>query len=312
MPDLVLSIFPGLDLLGRAFEEHGYCVVRGPDVLWGGDVRQFHPPPGRFGGCIGGPPCQSFSPLANLVRARGYEPRFGNLIPEYERCVAEAAPRWFLMEEVPQAPVPVVAGYAVHDFVLRNEQLAGEDGLGMEQERARRFSFGVRGAAEALDLRRWIKLCALMLPKRTRAVYGTHSGGPWGSLEARREGYDKERAGRMRSVAVLGPGRGTGHSQSEARRFKSREPTVVAGAKDRALVPPRGVARSAGVVSDDTYVKRLAPTSLAAEPSYPGLERETICLSIRFPDWTTHLWHPECQRDDPHRVNDCGRFKMRP
>lgn len=39
---LVLSLFPGADLLGRAFEEVGFCVVRGPDKLWGGDVRAFH------------------------------------------------------------------------------------------------------------------------------------------------------------------------------------------------------------------------------------------------------------------------------
>ena len=44
--DLVLSLFPGLGVLGKAFEEAGWCVVRGPDVIWGGDVRDFNPPPG--------------------------------------------------------------------------------------------------------------------------------------------------------------------------------------------------------------------------------------------------------------------------
>jgi hypothetical protein len=44
MPELVLSLFPGIGLLDRAFEEAGFCVVRGPDLLWGGDVRVFHPP----------------------------------------------------------------------------------------------------------------------------------------------------------------------------------------------------------------------------------------------------------------------------
>jgi DNA (cytosine-5)-methyltransferase 1 len=58
---LVLSLFPGIGLLDLAFEEEGFCVVRGPDVLWGGDVRRFHPPAGKFYGIIGGPPCQSFS-----------------------------------------------------------------------------------------------------------------------------------------------------------------------------------------------------------------------------------------------------------
>jgi len=33
MNRLVLSIFPGIDILGKGFEEEGYCVVRGPDRL---------------------------------------------------------------------------------------------------------------------------------------------------------------------------------------------------------------------------------------------------------------------------------------
>ncbi len=35
MTQLVLSVFPGIDLLGRGFEAEGFCVVRGPDLLWG-------------------------------------------------------------------------------------------------------------------------------------------------------------------------------------------------------------------------------------------------------------------------------------
>jgi hypothetical protein len=48
MNDLVLSLFPGIDLLGRGFEAENFCVVRGPDILWGGDIRSFHVPAGRF------------------------------------------------------------------------------------------------------------------------------------------------------------------------------------------------------------------------------------------------------------------------
>lgn len=36
MNNLILSLFPGIGLLDRAFEEIGYTVVRGPDLLWGG------------------------------------------------------------------------------------------------------------------------------------------------------------------------------------------------------------------------------------------------------------------------------------
>ena len=56
-----------------AFEEEGFCVVRGPDLLWGGDIRRFHPPAGRFDGVIGGPPCQAFSRLRHLVEHNGYK-----------------------------------------------------------------------------------------------------------------------------------------------------------------------------------------------------------------------------------------------
>ena len=39
---LVLSLFPGIGLMDRAFEEEGFCVVRGPDLLWGGNIKTFH------------------------------------------------------------------------------------------------------------------------------------------------------------------------------------------------------------------------------------------------------------------------------
>ncbi len=166
---LVLSQFPGIGLLDSAFEAEGFCVVRGPDVLWGGDIRRFHPPAGKFDGVIGGPPCQCFSLLAHLVRANGHEPKFGNLIPEFERCVLEAEPDWFLMEEVPQAPEPVVAGYGVKSFLLDNSALAGQNGFGLEQRRVRRFSFGTRGR-EAPNLLRWIDLATFLLPDAERTL----------------------------------------------------------------------------------------------------------------------------------------------
>lgn len=97
---LVLSLFPGIGLLDLAFELEGFCVVRGPDVLWGGNVLDFHPPAGKFDGIIGGPPCQAFSQMRHLNPHAGK--KHGNLIPEFERCVFEAQPEWFLMENTPQ------------------------------------------------------------------------------------------------------------------------------------------------------------------------------------------------------------------
>ncbi len=138
MSGLVLSLFPGIGLLDMAFEAEGFCVVRGPDLLWGGDVRRFHPPAGRFDGVIGGPPCQAFSRLRYLVEHNGYE-LAANLIPEFERIAAEAAPAWFLMENVPGAPLPVVPGYEVRPMLVSNR-----DDCGGEQSRERRFSLGSR------------------------------------------------------------------------------------------------------------------------------------------------------------------------
>jgi DNA (cytosine-5)-methyltransferase 1 len=135
---LVLSLFPGIGLLDMAFELEGFCVVRGPDVLWGGDIRNFHPPAGVFAGVIGGPPCQEFSPLSIMVRHNGHQSHFGNLIPEFERCVTEAQPHWLVMENVPPAPEPVVDGYVIDHALLNNRW------IGAEQNRLRRISFGTR------------------------------------------------------------------------------------------------------------------------------------------------------------------------
>lgn len=144
MNNLVLSLFPGIGMLDRAFEEEGFCIVRGPDLLWGGDVRGFHPPPSAFDGVIGGPPCQAFSQMRFINANAG---RHGNLIPEFERVVREAAARWFLMENVKDAPIPEIHGYISRSLLLNNRWL-GED-----QNRLRRFTFGTpSGVPLAIDV----------------------------------------------------------------------------------------------------------------------------------------------------------------
>lgn len=165
MSGLVLSLFPGIDLLGTAFEQEGFCVVRGPDVLWGGDIRLFHPPAGKFDGVIGGPPCQMFSILRHLNPKAGEA--FGNLIPEFERCVSEAAPAWFVMENVPAAPQPAVEGYVVHSIVLNNRQL-GED-----QDRTRRWSFGTPDGLLLLP-----EVAVFQSPRYVQAVTGSARSAP--------------------------------------------------------------------------------------------------------------------------------------
>lgn len=132
---LVLSLFPGIGLLDRAFEEEGFCVVRGPDLLWGGDIRRFRVPRDRFNGIIGGPPCQAFSRLRHMVITNGHKVA-ANLIPEFERVVSEANPAWFLMENVEDAPLPNVPGYHVTAELVRDVWVGGVT------NRLRRFSFG--------------------------------------------------------------------------------------------------------------------------------------------------------------------------
>ena len=134
MSGLVLSLFPGIGLLDMAFEQEGFCLVRGPDLLWGGDVKRFRPPAGKFDGVIGGPPCQAFSALRHINPLVGQ--KHGNMIPEFERCVAAAEPAWFVMENVPDAPGPSIAGYAIQCILLNNRW------FGEAQERTRRISFG--------------------------------------------------------------------------------------------------------------------------------------------------------------------------
>lgn len=91
----LLDLFPGAGLLGRAFEESGFTVVRGPDLITGGDVRDFHARPGVFDGVIGGPPCQTHSSASEIVGTDAVD-----LVPEFVRIVDEAQPDFVTMENV--------------------------------------------------------------------------------------------------------------------------------------------------------------------------------------------------------------------
>lgn len=180
MSPLVLSLFPGIGLLDMAFEEEGFCIVRGPDLLWGGDVRRFHPPGGKFDGVIGGPPCQSYGGLANFQWRWTVKPE--HLIPEFERCIREARPSRFLMENVPAAPLPAASGYAVTDLLLNNRW------LGEEQDRARRFSFGSPAGA-----RLHVPVVALERLDYERTLTSAHGGGR-PRVKGRMKNYPSPRA----------------------------------------------------------------------------------------------------------------------
>lgn len=137
MKYLVLSLFPGIDLFGMAFEREGFCVVRGPDIIYGQDVSTWSTIPGRFDVVIGGPPCVMYSSVG-----RWKKPSQENLIPEFERLVAETQPKCFVMENVREAPLPHVDGYAIKDYVLNSHE------YGANQNRIRRFSFGYPNQGE--------------------------------------------------------------------------------------------------------------------------------------------------------------------
>lgn len=131
---LVLSLFPGIDLLGRAFELEGFSVVRGPDPALGtGDIRQFKAP-ARFDGVIGGSPCQDFS-LARRCPPTGYGLE---MIQEFRRLVTEVAPAWFLLENVPTVPDVKIPGFSHQRIDLKATE------FGLAQNRLRHFQFGSR------------------------------------------------------------------------------------------------------------------------------------------------------------------------
>lgn len=137
----VLSLFPGADILGMGFEQEGYCVVRGPDKIWGGDIRHFFPPPGCFEGVIGGPKCQPFSTNPRTpIRGRDNYEEGVDLLREFCRCVYQAQPLWFLMENVPGVPDVQIEGYTTQRIdVTANE-------FGLKQRRLRHIQFGSRDA----------------------------------------------------------------------------------------------------------------------------------------------------------------------
>jgi DNA (cytosine-5)-methyltransferase 1 len=73
--------------------------------------------------------------LRHIVIANGYE-LAEDLIPQFERVVGLAAPDWYLMENVQQAPLPDVVGYRRCTELLRDVWVGGHT------SRLRRFSFG--------------------------------------------------------------------------------------------------------------------------------------------------------------------------
>ncbi len=174
--NLLLDVPSGLGLLGMAAEAEGYCVVNGPDRLWGRDMRGWHPVKGAFEGVIGGPPCQGVSSAA-MSRRRLDKNMFG----EWGRIVFEAQPDWWLMENTRHAPTLIIEGYASCIYLLNNRWFTQVDGTGPEQNRIRKFVFGSRSGIElvidsvTLQMNPHIEWCVTA----TEASKGRPGHGPW-------------------------------------------------------------------------------------------------------------------------------------
>jgi len=107
-------------------------VVRGPDLIFGGDIRAFYPPPGRFDGVIGGPPCQDFSKARRDVpTGQGVE-----MLNHFKRVVLQSKPKWFLAENVPGVPDIRIEGYSWQRLDLNASD------FGTQQRRLRHVQFG--------------------------------------------------------------------------------------------------------------------------------------------------------------------------
>jgi DNA (cytosine-5)-methyltransferase 1 len=110
---LLLSLFPGIDLFGKAFEQQGACVVQAQDKILGGDIKHFHPPKGRFNGAFGGSPCQDYSRLNRNPSNYSDE-----MLEEFKRVIIESDVDWFLHENVIGAPDFKIDGYYQQRFIL--------------------------------------------------------------------------------------------------------------------------------------------------------------------------------------------------
>lgn len=130
---LVLSLFPGIDLLGRAFREAGCVVVTGPDPIVGSRIEDFVGLSGRFDGIIAGPACQDFSRARRAAKPSGHGL---HCLAELIRVILECRPPWWLVENVPGIPDLEIPGYAVQRLDLTDRECGGL------QRRLRHIQFG--------------------------------------------------------------------------------------------------------------------------------------------------------------------------
>ncbi|HWY34940.1 MAG TPA: DNA cytosine methyltransferase [Nitrosopumilaceae archaeon] len=184
MAQLVLSLFPGMDLFGMAFEMEGFVVVKGPDILMGGDIRKWHSLEGKFDGIIGGPPCKSFSKAISGAGGSEFATQ-GNLIPEFERIVEESKPKWYVMENVKAAPIPFYNTEVDFIFRCQSYNLLDAWECGSSQHRIRRFSSNL-----------WLKPKPISVSERHPDPWPTVTATEYKMSAGSNERAQRQRAGR--------------------------------------------------------------------------------------------------------------------
>ncbi len=141
----VLSIYTGLGLLDRAFEEVGYVVDSAGDLQWGRPIQGYRGRLGSHEGIIAGPPCQTWS-SADPCRTPKHKVDFSAdsthagvvTLRELLRVIDEVQPEWWLAECVPGVPDLIAVGYHVQRLNITDAECGGR------QRRIRAIQFGSR------------------------------------------------------------------------------------------------------------------------------------------------------------------------
>ena len=98
--ELVLRLFPGLDLLGPPSPRQASAWSAGQTPCITAALKTSTFPAAAVTGIVAGPPCQDFS-KARRCKPSGHGLR---MLAELLRVVDEARPEWVLIENVPQIP----------------------------------------------------------------------------------------------------------------------------------------------------------------------------------------------------------------
>lgn len=205
-PELVLSLFPGVGLLDRAFSSADFVIVRGPDLIHDGDIREFRGIKGRFNGVVAGPPCQGFS-VANTFRTDADHWSVQNsreMLQHTCRIIVECRPEWFLIENVPTVPDVRIDGYTVQRIPISDQECGGS------QLRCRHVQFGSVHGHQIRPAR--VNDCTRNRKKGRPATAVTTKTEKWKDFPdvCRRQGLDKplDLPGWCRSAKVRAVGNG--------------------------------------------------------------------------------------------------------